>query len=618
MANATMTITERGAYIGHWRARSDLVYRVVDIDIPQESGVLGSVMTNRTYLYRVVEVCEDGSRLAEDSTRPRKRWHRLRMTHSVGILGGGIGGLSAAHELVERGFRVDVYEKRSVFGGKARSVAVPDSAADGNEPLPGEHGFRFFPAFYRHIFDTMRRIPHADNEEGVFDNLQTTTKWMIARRGTEEVSIPLELPQMIDEWETMLDHLVANPIGIPDEERQYFIGRLLTFLSASEARRKQELEHLSWWEFIDAEDKSEEYQQFYGVGVTRGLVATQAEKSSTRTVGRIYLQLLLGIAMPWLDVDRLLDGPTNDVWIDPWVEYLQGEGVTFHPETTVEHIACRDGRIVGVDVATEGERERVTSDFYIAAVPAEVMSELVTDPIADAAPSLADIDRLETAWMNGIQFYLDEDVPMTHGHTIYQGSPWALTSISQQQFWERDLSMYGNGEVNGILSLCISDWTREGTTVEKPAKDCTPEEIKREVWAQLTTWLNDGEEDVLSEDNIVEWFLDPDIEYPSPNETTNAEPLLINTVGSLEYRPEATLEIPNLYLAADYVQTNTDLATMEAANEAARRAVNGILDAVGDDGDRCEIWDLEEPDVFAPMKAYDRMRFNMDKPQQEL
>ena len=38
---------------------------------------------------------------------------------------------------------------------------------------------------------------------------------------------------------------------------------------------------------------------------------------------------------------------------------------------------------------------------------------------------------------------------------------------------------------------------------------------------------------------------------------------------------------PNLFLAADFVRTHTDLATMEGANEAARRAVNGILAATG-------------------------------------
>jgi uncharacterized protein with NAD-binding domain and iron-sulfur cluster len=39
------------------------------------------------------------------------------MTVSVLILGGGIGGLSAAHEPVERGFAVTVLEQREVPGG---------------------------------------------------------------------------------------------------------------------------------------------------------------------------------------------------------------------------------------------------------------------------------------------------------------------------------------------------------------------------------------------------------------------------------------------------------------------------------------------------------------------
>ena len=41
------------------------------------------------------------------------------------ILGGGVAGMSAAHELIERGFDVEVYEKNPIYpGGKARSVDV--------------------------------------------------------------------------------------------------------------------------------------------------------------------------------------------------------------------------------------------------------------------------------------------------------------------------------------------------------------------------------------------------------------------------------------------------------------------------------------------------------------
>jgi hypothetical protein len=75
----------------------------------------------------------------------------------------------------------------------------------------------------------------------------------------------------------------------------------------------------------------------------------------------------------------------------------------------------------------------------------------------------------------------------------------------------------------------------------------------------------------------------------------NAEPLLINRVGSQRLRPTAKTAIRNMFLAADYVRTSTDLATMEGANEAARAAVNEILLDSGVRAEPCAIWPLREP-----------------------
>jgi uncharacterized protein with NAD-binding domain and iron-sulfur cluster len=47
------------------------------------------------------------------------------MATTVAVLGGGVGRLSAAHQLVERGFEVTVYEKRALSGGQARSYPRP-------------------------------------------------------------------------------------------------------------------------------------------------------------------------------------------------------------------------------------------------------------------------------------------------------------------------------------------------------------------------------------------------------------------------------------------------------------------------------------------------------------
>ncbi len=53
---------------------------------------------------------------------------------------------------------------------------------------------------------------------------------------------------------------------------------------------------------------------------------------------------------------------------------------------------------------------------------------------------------------------------------------------------------------------------------------------------------------------------------------------------------------------------------MEGANEAARRAVNAILERSGSHRPRCRIWNLHEPDALAPLRAYDRARYQAGLP----
>ena len=218
--------------------------------------------------------------------------------------------------------------------------------------------------------------------------------------------------------------------------------------------------------------------------------------------------------------------------------------------------------------------------------------------------------------MNGIQFFLNKSVPITNGHVSYIDSPWALTSISEEQFWVIDLANYGDGTVKGVLSVDVSAWDTPGI-LKWPADDpngrhltaweCTPEQIQQEVWAQIKKSVNTPDE-ILKDEDLVTWFLDPDIS-PSPKGRTNAEPLLVNHANTWHLRPQASTQIPNLFLASDYVQTNTNLATMEAANEAARRAVNGIIDASGRDAPYCEIWPLYQPWILAPARWHDARRY---------
>ena len=537
------------------------------------------------------------------------------MSTRVAVLGGGVGGLSAAQELAERGFEVGVYERRPDFGGKARSIPVPNSATPGRSPLPGEHGFRFFPSFYRHLPDSMKRIPCAG--KSVFDNLVFSTRVQIARTGKIAFLEPTRFPETLDDWSIAFKSLFAN-LRIPDDELLFFIDRLLVLLTSCQERRLAEYEDIAWWDFIAAKDKSVSYQKYLGEGLTRSLVAMKAEISGTRTVGYIDLQLMLGLMCSPGGFDRVLNGPTNQAWIDPWLAYLKSLGVSLLGNSQVRSLELEGGRIGKVLVERGGIPTSVTADYYVSALPVEIMTGLVTDDIKSAAPSLAQLAKLETRWMNGIQFYLKDDIPLVHGHSNYLDSPWALTSISQRQFWPGiDFGGLGDGRVGGILSVDISDWDTPGIVYGKAATNCTAEEIKNEAWAQLKAHLNSSGVETLSDTNLVTWFLDPDIQFPNPSAATNAEPLLINPAGSLQYRPEASTEIPNLFLASDYVRTYTDLATMEGANEAARRAVNAILEASGSNAPEAQLWPYQEPEIFKPMREYDLLRFKLGLPHGE-
>ena len=127
----------------------------------EHAGTNSNVLTDEL----VLEPLSDGD--------PQRHSRRARAgvaspMRKVAVLGGGVAGLSAAHQLVERGFSVTVYESSPRFAARAqlRGARVGHRR---RHDLPAEHGFRFFPGFYRHLPDTMKRIPGPRPGHHVFD-----------------------------------------------------------------------------------------------------------------------------------------------------------------------------------------------------------------------------------------------------------------------------------------------------------------------------------------------------------------------------------------------------------------------------------------------------------------
>ncbi|MCH0541702.1 FAD-dependent oxidoreductase [Streptomyces sp. MUM 203J] len=579
--------------------------------------------TRRTFMAAGAAVTAAGTAGLTPGTAQAAQATRAE-TPSVAVLGGGVAGLTAAHELAERGFRVTVFERRAL-GGKARSMGVPGSARGGRGPLPAEHGFRFIPGIYHNLPDTMRRIPFPGNPNGVFDNLVAPREMMFARNGREDLRLPVPWPGhrpgqlTLDELRRALTAFVETAVHLPLHEAAYFVGRALVFLTSCAERRDDEWERVPWWEFTRAARMSVDYQRILAIGVTRNIVATKAEEASTRTVGTLGEAFVFNALGRGADgpPDRILDAPTNEAWIDPWEAHLRSLGVEFRIGWTLRELAYGEGRITAAVVDDpQGVRHGVTADHYVCALPVEHARRTWGPALRAADPQLARCDRLRTDWMTGIQFYLTERPPLVRGHVNCLDSPWALTAIAQAHHWSgRDFPAdYGDGVAVDCLSVDISEWDRPGILYGKTAKQCTREQVAREVWAQLKAALNDTGHPALKDGALHSWFLDPAVDGLGTPHPTNEDELLIHPVGTLHNRPRATTRVPNLFLAGDYVAVDIDLATMEGANASARQAVNALLDRIASDAPRCAVHSLFRPPELTAARRHDLLRYRLGLP----
>lgn len=501
---------------------------------------------------------------------------------TVAVLGGGIAGLTAAHELADRGFDVTVYEPRGderiglatepagsyppvKLGGLAASQYSTVGSDDGSRaelrPFPGrrgrprdpgravagEHGFRFFPAYYLHIWDLFQRIPVYDasfspTSRTVFDNVRRVVTQGTTVEGKPSLVFPREAPRTLAEFLGTVGQL--RELGFTTADVTTFVGRILRYLVTSPLRRAVELQNLSAYDFFVGRDNPAGVRRFtYSpqfdtllLEMPKVLAAFDSRWGDARTNLTTYLQLQLQMDRRDNKADGVLNGPTTEAWFDHWYRHLSALGVRFvraavdridalptdpalppHRRARVR-VTLADGTRVTPDYAVVAvdapEAERITAPlratasggtvaeldgFTTSVPPAEgPLQPLSTRPGGRRNPySVAEMgavpwDRFQT--LGGIQYFFDTEFQVLRGHMYYTGTEWGLSSINQHGLWERRPTLARDGHIS-VLSVDIGDFnTPSGHLVDdagrgKAARDCTADEIATEVWRQIVTSL---------------------------------------------------------------------------------------------------------------------------------
>ena len=165
-----------------------------------------------------------------------------------------LGGLAASQYSTVGPYTGSLAELRP-FPGRRGHPRDPGRA------VAGEHGFRFFPAYYIHTWDLFQRIPvyqrtdlgHGEvrwlpTSRTIMDNVRRVVTQGTTVEGKPSLVFPREAPRSPAEFLTTACQLTQ--LGFTPLDVQTFVSRLVDYLVTSPERRASELQNLSAYDFF--------------------------------------------------------------------------------------------------------------------------------------------------------------------------------------------------------------------------------------------------------------------------------------------------------------------------------------------------------------------------------
>ena len=525
---------------------------------------------------------------------------------SIIIFGSGIAGLSAAHELVQRGYSVTVYEATNQAGGFFRSARL------GKDNMPTEYSWHGMGPWYHNAFDLMQKIPFS--EKGSIYDLA--------------LSRPVDFGIFPD---TAQAQFYAGLKSIPKMFRmniREFIAWSYVMLKAwtSNNRSRSNYDQLnaaqSWKPFLkDTAYKT--WRSCFGPWI-----GSDWSKVSLHTTGDFFRKQLTtkpphehkadheGPAwkqeaeIGWL----LFKGPSSEYLFAPWITHLKNMGVTFYWEKPLTKLEFDGTTIVSAFCGDDN----IQGDGYILAI-----NPFITAEILSKTPALEKQDQLKLfkPLIQGgphiqVSFRLafSEEIKFPRKRTavVVSDSEFNLTLFAVEQVWDKEVDLGQNIASLWTGTSCISN--APGRIYHKPVTNCTKEEFIEEITAQILSCgalnelikeANNGKE--LREFPIIKIEVWHEWKF-SPEGITSLQPKWVNATNTQAFLPTQKTPVSNLFLAGAHTKTQAQVWSIEGAVESGRRAAKAI-------DDRVEVIDQYQPAWIKRLSGIDDLLFAIKAPQ---
>jgi hypothetical protein len=279
------------------------------------------------------------------------------------------------------------------------------------------------------------------------------------------------------------------------------------------------------------------------------------------------------------------------MWFDPWVKLLINKGVDIKLNTEVSNIKLNNNNIESIEIYDKVTYKQyyLKADYYINCTGPEILEKLLNpyklyDHISTFYNAINKVAENGRQIQLSVYYYINKKIFLDHKNTLayLPNTPWLLMVLPTGHIWgDEYMSKYCNPEIKEIISVGICEPYEKGLYIKKPWSECTPEEIRIESWHQLIN-DNDFKNNICIEDNlsideitIIHFKMWNSFVYKDGKIDTY-EPKWANNVNTIQYRPNATSPISNLFIAGSYTNTTTGIYSMESATESGKTAAKTL------------------------------------------
>jgi uncharacterized protein with NAD-binding domain and iron-sulfur cluster len=529
---------------------------------------------------------------------------------TVLLVGGGLSGLITAAELIDRGFEVTIIEKNASLGGRLRAWRDTEFGDASDAPdWPGhpiEHGTHIVFNFYKNFRDVLARRGLAVRERSV--NYPTP-------------AIAYAYPNGVIDDRTESKGLAPFHMGpilnglknVPADSRQLAspIYRKLMAFDANNAEEVAYLDSISmaqWCRDVGIPDEvvHASLDPFMDMGNFY-----PADKTSALLFHRV-LHSMMGYWKDTFSVQFFQDS-TDETIIQPLANYIRERGGKILFNAELDEFLSENGKITGAKTRLISDSHYVCpicgeihetepeacqrcgwrgGNFQKGASKAEIFQAdyyLLGVDIPGAKKILAKSPFKETGHYQNI-----EKLPTSSVAVLYLWYPRAAKVAGKKCNWE---DHFGTREC-----VMTADFPTLGTTLNLSyAKKASFEAFNADI---IETQIARMERiEGLSNEAIAE-LVDQDLRALIPGLPKYTDLRMMRwdnftcqTVGAESLRPTMTTAFSNFLILGDWTAMDHNCFLMEKVSVNAKRAVNILLDEIGQAEGRMHILDSWTPNL---------------------